>query len=113
MRSKYFSWKGYLILLAAAAAYFLLILFRNSQCTARAIGRIMSVERIDHLYSHGGPEYALHIMFTAENVTVYTKKSIPVNKGSFNTGDEIAIMYNPRKPKRCYVDGYGFWTSFR
>ena len=60
----------------------------------------------------GGSEYTLYISFTADGVKMETRKHIPVNKGTFQQWDQVTIMYNPRKPKHCYVDGYSWWTTF-
>ena len=105
-------WYGYLCVLAIAAAYFLAMIIRKNHCTASATGTIWRVETVDHPPSAGGSQYTLYISFTADGVEMETQKHISVNKGPFQRGDQVTIMYDPQKPKHCYVDGYALSTIF-
>ena len=104
---------GYLCLLTLAGVYLLVLIILKNKCTAFAIGRVESVEQKDRIPSHGGPEIILFISFVADGVVIQTEKSLPAGKACYEKGDEIKMMYDPRKPKRCYVEGYALRTIFR
>ena len=113
MNSKSLWIPGILFVLGIAAAYFTAIYIRQSKCTARAKGTITEVDLEKHLPSHGGDQYVLHISFPAGGETITTEKRFPTVKGSFKKGDEVTINYNPKNPRRCYIEGYATWTAFR
>ena len=96
---------GYCCMVAGLACYGLARYIRRQKCCTKTTGTVTYVEEVyDEFFPNILRFMVVRVSFMAENVPMQTKKRLYPRFGRVEEGNEVTVMYDPLKPKRCYLE---------